>query len=122
MSTVRKILYKAFSILGGGEVRAFEAASQCVRNEQSLLLQGILQRNAQSVFGQEHGFAGIRNVTDFQKAVPIRDYEQLRSYTDRAVNGEKRILTVDEPIMYATTSGTSGDPKYMKGVVELARP
>jgi hypothetical protein len=113
MNSVRKLLYKAFGVLGGGEVRAYEKATLSVRSAQEQLLLGILRKNMQSVFGREHRFSSINNVAEFQKCVPIRDYEQFRPYIDRATNGEKSILTSVDPFMYATTSGTTGNQKFI---------
>src|SRR4051794_11605144 len=113
MNSVRKLLYKAFGVLGGAEVRAFEKATLSVRSAQEKLLLSILRKNMQCVFGREHSFASINNVAEFQKLVPIRDYEQFRPYIDRATNGQSSILTAEDPFMYANTSGTSGNPKYI---------
>lgn len=45
-----------------------------------------------TVFGREHNFAEINNYKDFKQNVPIHDYEDLRPYIDRVVNGEENIL------------------------------
>ena len=45
---------------------------------QERVLKYLLQAAAQTAFGKDHGFAGIQGVADFQKAVPLHDYEELR--------------------------------------------
>lgn len=72
-----------------------------------------MRANAASSFGEEHKFTKINSVADFQAAVPVRDYEGFRPYIDRAITGSKKVLTEAAPLMYATTSGTTGQPKYI---------
>jgi hypothetical protein len=45
--------------------------------------------------------------------VPIRDYEGLRTYIDRVVDGEKDILWKGKPAYFAKTSGTTSGVKYI---------
>lgn len=42
---------------------------------QRATLAGLLRRAAATRFGQAHGFAGLRDVAAFQRAVPLRDWE-----------------------------------------------
>src|SRR5262249_37828131 len=45
--------------------------------------------------------------------VPINQYGDLEPYIQRVVRGEPQILTRDEPLMFATTSGTTGNAKFI---------
>lgn len=91
--------------------RRFEKATWQPAQAQWRKLEEILRRNAQTEFGREHGFAGIRSVADYQRAVPIRSHEQLRPWVERMVKGEKNVLTYQDPIYYCVTSGSAGAPK-----------
>lgn len=64
-------------------------------------------------FGRDHHFELIRNYNDFQKNVPIRDYEALKPYIEQIVSGEKDVLWKDIPIYFAKTSGTTSGTKYI---------
>ena len=64
-------------------------------------------------FGKDHGFDKIKTYNDFQLAVPIRDYEQLKVYFDRTKNGEADILWPGKPIYLSKTSGTTSGAKYI---------
>lgn len=112
-STVRRIVCKAFAAAGSLEVRALERATREPRRAQLEHLKGIIRRNAGTVFGADHRFASIRSYEDFRAAVPVRDYEEYRPYIDRMVAGERRVLTGEDPFMFATTSGTTGKAKYI---------
>ena len=64
-------------------------------------------------FGKDHGFAGIHTFADFQKKVPVRDYEDLKSYVEKVVKGESDILWPGKPLYFAKTSGTTSGAKYI---------
>ncbi len=64
-------------------------------------------------FGQEHNFSVIRSYADFAANVPVRDYEGLKSYVDRVVQGEENILWPGKPLYFAKTSGTTSGAKYI---------
>lgn len=68
---------------------------------------------ANTLFGQEHGFADIKNYADFKRQVPVRDYESLRGYMDRVKNGESNILWPGKPLYLSKTSGTTSGTKYI---------
>ncbi|HMI03470.1 MAG TPA: GH3 auxin-responsive promoter family protein [Pedobacter sp.] len=66
-----------------------------------------------TVFGRDHDFAGIRNYEDFRKRVPVKDYEALRPYIDRVVDGEPDVMWKGKPQYFAKTSGTTSGVKYI---------
>ncbi|QKX04705.1 GH3 auxin-responsive promoter family protein [Aquimarina sp. TRL1] len=73
----------------------------------------LIKKGKKTVFGKDHNFDAIKSYEDFRLQVPIRDYEQLRSYVDRMVDGEKDILWPGKPLYYAKTSGTTSGAKYI---------
>lgn len=83
-----------------------------VRDQERLRVD-LLKKAQHTAFGRDHDFAHIRSHSDFQKKVPIRDYEGLRSYIDRMVTGESDILWPGRPKYYAKTSGTTSGVKYI---------
>jgi hypothetical protein len=64
-------------------------------------------------FGKDHGFIQINSFDDFAKKVPIRDYEALKGYVDRVVEGESDVLWPGKPLYFAKTSGTTSGAKYI---------
>jgi len=66
-----------------------------------------------TAFGKDHRFEEIRNYHDFRQRVPVRDYEALRSYIDRVVEGEPDVLWKGKPAYFAKTSGTTSGVKYI---------
>ncbi|MCC7467037.1 MAG: GH3 auxin-responsive promoter family protein [Saprospiraceae bacterium] len=73
----------------------------------------IVAQAAQTAFGRDHGFSAIKTYDDFKKAVPIRDYEDLKPYIDRVKNGEPDVLWPGRPAYFAKTSGTTSGVKYI---------
>ncbi len=73
----------------------------------------IVRRNQGTVYGREHRFSQIRSIRDFQDRVPPNSYETLTPYIERTLRGEPNVLTAEQPLMFATTSGTTGRSKYI---------
>ena len=93
------------------------AAERPLETQRSVLLD-LIARNADTAFGRDHRFKLIRSETDYRRQVPIRDYEGIRPYVDRIIQGEDAVLTASAPQMLNTTSGTTGDPKYIPVTAE----
>jgi GH3 auxin-responsive promoter len=91
----------------------FDDSTWKPREAQEEKLLEIVRRNEGSVFGVEHGFDRIRSIEDYQERVPPTDYDGLSPYVERALRAEKNVLTADDPLMFATTSGTTGSAKYI---------
>jgi hypothetical protein len=80
---------------------------------QRSFLTRLLRRNARTAFGRAHSFSNIRTASDFRRGVPVREYEDFRPYIKRIMAGERDVLTSEEPVMLAMTSGTTSEPKYI---------
>ncbi|MEL6492781.1 MAG: GH3 auxin-responsive promoter family protein [Cyanobacteria bacterium J06621_3] len=91
----------------------FEAAAKAPALAQQSLLQKSLTRHQTSAFGIAHGFSQIYTAADYRQAVPIQDYEALRPYVQRMMQGEANVLVSDPVQMFTLTSGTTGQPKYI---------
>ena len=91
----------------------FNRSLQDPKSSQLKLLQGILRENAETAFGKAHGFRQISDVESYQKSVPIRDHQGHKSYIDQILQGQFKALTHDPPFMFASTSGTTSQPKWL---------
>ncbi|GAA4273229.1 GH3 auxin-responsive promoter family protein [Aquimarina gracilis] len=80
---------------------------------QEKVFKNLLETAKNTQFGKDHDFQNIKTYSDFAERVPIRDYEQLKPYVDRVVNGEKDILWPGKPLYFAKTSGTTSGAKYI---------
>jgi len=80
---------------------------------QNKLLFSIIKKNKNTIYGKEHGFSSIKTVKDFQKSVPVNNYESLRPYIKKMMRGERGVLTKEKPIFFGITSGTTSKPKFI---------
>lgn len=76
-------------------------------------MQKIVAQAANTVFGRDHDFSKIKTYEDFKRAIPIRDYEDLKHYIERVKKGEPDVLWPGRPAYFAKTSGTTSGVKYI---------
>ena len=82
-------------------------------NLQKQTFQQLIQKAKDTHFGKDHGFDVINTYEDFQARVPVRDYEQARTYFDRIYKGETDVSWPGKPVYLAKTSGTTSGAKYI---------
>ena len=80
---------------------------------QNKVFKHLLETASSTDFGNDHNFKTIKTHQEFTKQVPVRDYEDLRPYVDRVVDGESDVLWPGKPLYYAKTSGTTSGAKYI---------
>lgn len=80
---------------------------------QDKLFKSLLAAARETEFGRDHNFAEIKTHSDFVERVPIRDYEALKGYVEKVVDGEQDILWPGKPAYFAKTSGTTSGVKYI---------
>lgn len=83
------------------------------KEAQERLLAAIMGRNRDTEYGRKHGFREIKDLADYRSKVPIVQYEDLRESIERMTRGEENVLTAERPLMFAQTSGTTGQPKFI---------
>jgi GH3 auxin-responsive promoter len=71
----------------------------------------ILQHNANCAYCQTHDLERVKSVKDFQEALPVVDYEDLRPWIERLLNGESNVLTSDPVLVIERTSGSASAAK-----------
>lgn len=73
-----------------------------------------VQRNQNTVFGQQHRFASLKKYEDFVKYVPIiEDYESLRPYIHEMAAGKSAVLTEEKTLFFESTSGSTAQAKWI---------
>ncbi|MEN2414535.1 GH3 auxin-responsive promoter family protein [Flavobacterium mesophilum] len=80
---------------------------------QQKVFKSLIENAQNTEFGKDHHFDQIKRISDFQKNVPIRDYEDLKNYVEKVKLGEENILWKGKPIYFAKTSGTTSGAKYI---------
>jgi hypothetical protein len=78
---------------------------------QEKVLRKILKRAKDTAFGKQYHFAEIRSIEDFQRQVPVTNYDMMQPFVARVMQGEENILFPDKTMIMLVTSGTTGSPK-----------
>ncbi len=87
-------------------------AKSAVKDQQTILNQ-LVKVGKGTKFGKDHGFDKVTDYESFKQAVPIRDYEGLKSYIEMVKKGTPNVLWKGLPIYFAKTSGTTSGVKYI---------
>jgi len=110
MPSFKSILAKPFA------KRIYKKVQKWANNPietQEKVFKNLISEATETAFGKDHDFISINTYEDFVKRVPIRDYEDLKPYVDRVVNGEENVLWKGKPLYFAKTSGTTSRAKYI---------
>ena len=74
----------------------------------------LVENGKDTAYGKEKCFDTINNIRDFQKKVPVMDYNQTEPYIKRLMDGEDYVLWNKKIRMFAKSSGTSsGKSKFI---------
>jgi hypothetical protein len=82
-------------------------------SDQEKILADLLKQGKKTQFGKDHAFQDVNNAAEFARSVPIRDYEQLKTYIEAVKQGGENILWKGRPLYFAKTSGTTSGVKYI---------
>ena len=80
---------------------------------QEKVLMNLVKIGRNTLFGKDHKFDKVTNIESFKSNIPIRDYEDLRSYIEKIISGQQNILWPGRPIYFAKSSGTTSGVKYI---------
>lgn len=73
----------------------------------------LVKKAANTDFGQDHNFSQISNYKEFKKNVPVQDYEGLKGYVEKVLDGKSNVLWPGLPIYFCKTSGTTSGTKFI---------
>ncbi|MBQ2291985.1 MAG: GH3 auxin-responsive promoter family protein [Paludibacteraceae bacterium] len=115
------LINTALWLVGGSQRLKLNFWSRHPKHAAERTLRDILTISRNTVYGKEHHFDRILSATNaddlfrlYRQYVPVNDsFETLRPYVERHKNGEENILFPGKPDMYATTSGTTAEPKWV---------
>lgn len=107
---IRASLARPIAAFVHAQTKAWSSRPGQVQNR---TLMRIVRQAQHTAFGRDHGFDNIQSYDDFKKQVPVRDYEALKPYIDRILQGEANVLWKGKPAYLAKTSGTTSGVKYI---------
>jgi hypothetical protein len=104
-----KLLSPAISTLARMRMWRIEAWKQHPEAAQREVLQNLVTSAQYTEFGRKYHFNSLFNIRDFKKAVPIHEYDDLKPYIQRIMDGEQNILWNSPINWFAKSSGTTSD-------------
>ncbi|MFN3664629.1 MAG: GH3 auxin-responsive promoter family protein, partial [Sediminibacterium sp.] len=73
------------------------------------VLQDLVTHGQYTEFGRKYGFSDLFNIRKFKAAVPIHEYDDLKPYIERLMQGEEQLLWNTPVNWFAKSSGTTSD-------------
>ena len=104
-----KLLSPAISSLARMRLWRIEAWKNNPMDAQREVLQDLVTSAQYTEFGRKYDFSNLFTVRDFKAAVPIHEYNDLKPYIERTMNGEQNLLWNTPIYWFAKSSGTTSD-------------
>ncbi|HRH61570.1 MAG TPA: GH3 auxin-responsive promoter family protein, partial [Chitinophagaceae bacterium] len=73
------------------------------------VLQDLITHAQHTEIGRKYGFHELFTIRQFKEHVPIHEYEDLKPYIERLMNGEQFLLWDTPVYWFAKSSGTTSD-------------
>ncbi|RYF91470.1 MAG: GH3 auxin-responsive promoter family protein, partial [Chitinophagaceae bacterium] len=73
------------------------------------VLQDLVTAAQYTAFGKKYNFTKLFTLKDFKQSVPIHEYDDLRPYIVRMMDGEQNVLWNTPVNWFAKSSGTTSD-------------
>ena len=73
------------------------------------VLQHLVTEAQYTEFGKKYNFSKLFTVREFKKNVPIHEYDDIKPYILRMMNGEENVLWNTPVSWFAQSSGTTSD-------------
>lgn len=104
-----KLFSPAISSLARMRMWRIEAWKNNPLEAQRDVLQNLVTSAQYTEFGRKYNFSGLFTIRAFKEAIPIHEYEDVRPYIQRIMDGEQNILWNTPIYWFAKSSGTTSD-------------
>jgi len=109
---------KIYSLLSLDLLNSLEKSRSEPVGFQNKIFEGLIASGRDTKFGEEHNFEKISTLKEFQRAVPLREYDDFEPYIERVRRGESSVLW-NRPIKwFAKSSGTSSSKSKFIPITE----
>lgn len=108
-------MLKSFIIkkLAARRKKAIEKWSNKPVISQENTLKKLIKSGQKTLFGKDHNFSQIKKYEDYKKNIPVVDYEGIKPYINKIIQGDRNVLWPGRPAYFAVTSGTTSGAKYI---------
>ena len=104
-----KLLSPAISRLARWRLWSAEQWTQDPAGAQFHVWQDLVANGQYTEFGRKFNFSQLQSPADFKRSVPLQDYDSLKPYIDRMMQGEENLLWNTPVSWFAKSSGTTSD-------------
>jgi hypothetical protein len=104
-----KLFSPAISSLARMRMWRIEAWKNHPMEAQRDILQNLVTSAQYTEFGRKYNFSQLFTIRAFKEAVPIHEYEDVKPYIQRIMDGEQNILWGTPINWFAKSSGTTSD-------------
>ncbi|MFK7969477.1 MAG: GH3 auxin-responsive promoter family protein [Bacteroidia bacterium] len=109
-----QIVHKIASWYLSKRIQRIRAFMDDPHGAQAQVLETLLSRGYDTVYGRNLHFDQVRNPEQFRTQIPIMSYEDMFPWIERAIAGESDILWPGRTEWFAKSSGTTNDrSKYI---------
>jgi hypothetical protein len=91
----------------------FYSALENPLEAQQRLLTLLITDLSKTKYGKTYGINSEDSYEEYQRKVPIVDYETLEPFIEKIRKGEKNVLTQNKILFFELTSGSQGNKKYI---------
>jgi hypothetical protein len=104
-----KLLSPAISTLARSRLWRIEGWMNNPVDAQREVLQDLVTSAQYTEFGRKYNFSGLFNLRSFKQTVPIHEYDDIKPYIHRIMDGEQNILWNTPVYWFAKSSGTTSE-------------
>lgn len=104
-----KLLSPAISSLARMRLWRIEGWKNHPVDAQREVLQDLVTSAQYTEFGKKYNFSKMFNLKTFKQTIPIHEYEDMKPYIHRIMNGEQNVLWNTPVYWFAKSSGTTSD-------------
>lgn len=76
---------------------------------QAMVFNNLIHNGQFTEFGKKYNFQHINSLKDFKSSVPIHDYDELKPYIHKMMEGSQNVLWNSPITWFAKSSGTTSD-------------
>lgn len=110
---IASVLGSLLQLQRGRRFAAFEQACKDPATAQERVYAELHRRNGQTALAKRLGVDKAPTIAALRATVPLVSYEDLQPEIDAMLRGEPAQLVSGRPLLFATTSGTTGRTKYL---------
>lgn len=104
-----KLLSPAISRLARLRIWSIEQWLNDPVSTQFTVWQDLIAAGQYTDFGRLFGFSEIQSLEDFKEKIPVQDYESIKPFIERMMQGEENVLWNTPINWFAKSSGTTSD-------------